>query len=189
MSFSIPARYTRTAIILHWVIAVLIICNFLIVWSVDALPKGAERPLIDLHKSFGLTVLGLAIMRLLWRLIHPAPPLPAGYGKLERLGAHAAHWSLYALIFAMPISGWLHDSAWKGAAGHPLRLYGFIPWFRLGVVADLPPARKEAMHTLFSQVHAFLGWVLVALFVAHVAGALKHQFWDREKELQRMLPG
>lgn len=186
---SIPARYTRTAIILHWLIAVLIVANVLIVWSLDLLPDSAERPLVDLHKSFGITVLGLAIMRLLWRLTHPAPPLPASYGRLERWSAHAAHWSLYVLIFAMPISGWLHDSAWKAAAEHPLRLYGVIPWFRLGVVADLPPTQKEAMHALFSQIHGVLGWILVALFVLHVAGALKHQFWDKEEELQRMLPG
>jgi cytochrome b561 len=173
----------------HWLVAAGIIANFLIVWTVDSLPKGAERPMINLHKSIGITVLGLAILRLLWRLANPPPPLPASYGRWERAGAHAAHWALYVLIFAMPITGWIHDSAWKLAPQNPLTLFGVIPWFRIGAIAHQDPATKERIHDLFAQIHGLLGWVLVALFALHVAGALKHQWLDREPELQRMLPG
>src|ERR1700676_5162314 len=77
-------------------------------------PAAWIRPAIDLHKSFGLTVLGLVLVRILWRLSHPAPPFPSGYRRLERVGAHVPHILLYGLIFLLPISGWLHDSAFKG---------------------------------------------------------------------------
>ena len=182
-------RYTRLAMLFHWLIALGIVINLLLVWCVDSMPKSAERPMVNLHKSIGLTVLGLAIMRLLWRWANPPPPLPASYGRWERLGAHAAHYALYVLIFALPITGWIHDSAWKGAAANPLTLYGVIPWFRIGLVANQAPATKEHIHDLFFSFHASLALALYALFALHVAGALKHQYVDHERELQRMLPG
>jgi cytochrome b561 len=184
----LAGRYTRLAILFHWVIAALIAVNVTLVLTVDALPDTFERPMIDLHKSIGLTVLGLAIMRLLWRLTHPAPALPAGYAPWERKLAHGAHVVLYLLIFAMPITGWIHDSAWKGAPTHPLNLYGVIPWFRIGLIAHQDPATKEQIHSLFSAIHTSLAYVLYAMVAVHIAGALKHQFIDREPELQRMWP-
>ena len=186
---TVPARYTRTAMVLHWLIGALIIANILLVWSTDLLPDAAERPIVNLHKSFGVTVLGLAIMRLLWRLTHPAPPFPASYKPWERVFAHAVHYGFYVLIFCMPLSGWLHDSAWKLAPTHPLVLYGFIPWFRIGAVANLDPVAKEAAHSFWGQIHTSLAYVIYAMLTVHVVGALKHQFVDKEPELQRMLPG
>ncbi len=183
------ARYTRLAMVFHWLVALGIACQFLIVWTVGSLPQSAERPMINLHKSIGLTVLGLAIMRVLWRYANPPPPMPEDYKTWERWLAHAAHYSLYALIFLMPITGWIHDSAWKGAAANPLTLYGVIPWFRLGFIKDQDPATKEHIHSIFAQIHGVLGWVLLALILLHVTGALKHQWLDRRQELQRMLPG
>ncbi len=183
------ARYTRLAMAFHWLVALGIAANFLIIWTVDSLPKSAERPMINLHKSIGLTVLGLAIMRLLWRYANPPPPMPAHYRAWERALAHAAHYSLYGLIFLMPLTGWIHDSAWKQAATNPLYLYGVIPWFRIGFIKDADPATKERIHSVFSQAHGVLGWVLLALVALHVTGALKHQLLDRQRELQRMLPG
>ncbi len=183
------ARYTRLAMVFHWLVALGIACNFLIVWTVSSLPESAERPMINLHKSIGLTVLGLAIMRVLWRYANPPPAMPADYKVWERWLAHATHYSLYGLIFLMPVTGWIHDSAWKGAAGNSLFLYGIVPWFRLGFIKDQDPATKEQIHSIFAQIHGVLGWVLLALVVLHVAGALKHQWLDRRPELQRMLPG
>jgi cytochrome b561 len=182
------ARYTRLAMLFHWVVAVLITINVILVLSVDAMPDSFERPIINLHKSIGLTVLGLAIMRLFWRLAHPAPALPPAYALWERKLAHAAHIFLYLLIFLMPITGWIHDSAWKGAAAHPLTLFGVIPWFRIGFIAHQDPATKEQIHSLFSAIHSSLAYVLYAMVAVHIAGALKHQFFDRQPELQRMWP-
>ena len=133
-------------------------------------------------------VLALALLRLLWRATHAPPPLPRGFARWERRGAHAAHWALYALIIALPLSGWLHDSAWNGGATHPISLYGVIPWFRIGWLADLDPKTKHVLHVQLFAVHVWLGYVLYAVVALHVAGALKHQLLDREPELQRMLP-
>ena len=181
-------KFTRVAVVLHWAIALLIAANVLLTWSVDVLPESWERLVIDTHKSIGITVLGLAIMRLLWRFSHRPPPLPAHYPRWETTAAHAAHVVLYVLIFALPLSGWLHDSAWKDGPNHPMTLFGLVPWPRIGFIMNLDPATKEEMHDLFWTIHASFGYVLYALFVLHVAGALKHQWVDKEAELQRMLP-
>jgi cytochrome b561 len=181
------ARYTHTAIVLHWLVAALMIINVILALSVDSLPKSLERFTIDTHKSIGITVLGLAILRVLWRLSHKPPEFPAGYAPLEKTGAHSVHYALYALMFLIPLSGWVHDSAWKGAPTHPFNLFGVIPWFRFGFVMDMDPAAKEKLHDISIQVHASLAYVLYALFALHLAGALKHQFLDKQQELQRMM--
>jgi cytochrome b561 len=182
-------RYTRAAMAFHWLIALLIFANLALVWIVDDLPDGMVRPVIDAHKSFGITVLGLAIMRVLWRATHPAPPLPASYSAWERWSAHAAHWVLYVLIFCLPLSGWAHDSAWKEAATHPMYLYGLVPWPRIGWLTAVNPADKDYWHDLLFRVHSSFAYVLYAMIVVHVAGAVKHQWLDKKPELQRMLPG
>ncbi len=181
-------RYTRTAMLLHWLVAVLIAANLVLIWVMDALPDADIRPAINLHKSIGITVLGLAILRLLWRFAHRPPALPRSYPRLEKAGAHAAHLLLYVLIFGLPISGWIHDSAFKDAAAHPLVLFGVIPWFRIGAIANLAPAVKEQVHAFWYSVHAALAYVLYALLALHVLGALKHQFVDKEGEFGRILP-
>ena len=182
-------RYTGVAMLLHWTIAALILANLILVWCVDKWPQSWTRPVIDTHKSIGLTVLGLVLLRLLWRAAHPPPPLPKGYPHWERSAAHLAHVGLYGLILAIPLSGWMHDSAWKGGAAHPLKLFWLVPWFRIAPIADLDPAAKERFHDVFFAIHKWLAYGLYGLFALHVAGALKHQWIDREPELQRMLPG
>jgi cytochrome b561 len=185
----IPERYTTPAIALHWAIAVLMVINILLGWSFSYIQPGSLRPFIEMHKSFGITVLGLGLMRLLWRLTHTPPALPAAYKPWERRAAHAAHWILYGLVFLVPLSGWAHDSAWKLAATHPMKLFFVIPWFRFGFLESLDPVTKEYWHTVLSQVHTSFAYVLAAMFVVHVAGALKHQFFEGVPELQRMWPG
>ena len=101
-------------------------------------------------------------------------------------GAHAAHGVLYALILMLPLSGWMHDSAWKDAATHPMTLYGAVPWPRIGWITNLEPVQKEQLHELFGWFHTAFGYVLYGVLFLHVAGALKHQWLDKEPELQRM---
>lgn len=189
MSIDTSNKYTRTAMVLHWAIALLIMVNVTMIWIVDALPDAWVRPVIDTHKSIGITVLGLAAMRLLWRFAHEPPAFPATYARWERVGAHAVHALLYVVIFALPLSGWLHDSAWKDAAKYPMSLFGLVPWPRLSFMMNLDPVTKEHMHDLFFAIHTWFGYVLYALFILHVGNALKHQWLDREPELQRMMPG
>ena len=179
-------RYTRVAVVLHWLIAALILLNIGLALSVDYLPDDWVRPIVDTHKSTGITVLGLVLLRLLWRAGHPPPPLPAGYARWERIGAHIAHGVLYALMLLLPISGWMHDSAWKDAATHPMTLFGLVPWPRIGLIEAIEPVTKEALHTLFGNFHTAFGYVLYGLLALHILAALKHQWLDREPELQRM---
>ena len=187
---SIPshARYTGPAIVLHWLIAALMALNIALILAAESLPEDWIRPVIDTHKSTGITVLGLVLLRILWRLTHTPPAMPSSYGRLERIGAHAAHAVLYLLMVLLPLSGWMHDSAWKDAATHPMQLFGLVPWPRIGWITAVEPATKELLHDAFGALHVYAGYVFYALFALHVLGALKHQFIDRERELQRMLP-
>jgi cytochrome b561 len=179
-------KYTRVAVVLHWAIAALIGCNIILGLGSQYVPDAFVRPMIDLHKSIGITVLGLVLLRVAWRLTHRPPPLPADYRRWEVAAAHAAHLALYVLILAMPITGWIHDSAWSAAASHPMFLYWFIPWFRLGFITALDPATKDYVHTLFGEIHTYISYALYGVISIHVLGALKHQFLDRQPELQRM---
>ncbi len=181
-----PLRYTRIAIALHWIVAVLIIANVGLALSVDYLPDAYVRPVIDTHKSIGITVLGLVILRVLWRLGHRPPPLPARYPAWEHLAAHAGHALLYGLILALPLSGWMHDSAWKGAVANPTQWFHLFHWPAIAWIANQDPDTKETLHTLFGRIHTALGYGLYALLAVHIGAALKHQFIDKEPELQRM---
>lgn len=181
-------RYTRIAMLLHWLVAALIISNLLLIWTIGWFPDRLTRPMINTHKSIGLTVLGLVLLRVLWRLSHRPPPLPASYPRIERAGAHAAHLVLYGLILGLPISGWIHDSAFSQAAQHPLTLFGLVPFPRIAPIMALDPATKARVHAFWFAVHGWLAYGLYGLLALHVAGALKHQFLDKEPELQRMLP-
>jgi cytochrome b561 len=112
--------------------------------------------------------------------------LPADYAVWERRLAGLAHVLLYVLIFALPITGWIHDSAWSAAASHPMMLFWVIPWFRLAFITGLDPATKDMVHTLFGTIHVWLGYCLYGVLALHILGALKHQFLDKHRELQRM---
>lgn len=185
---NVAARYTGPAVALHWLIALLIAINLLLIWFADDWPDGWVRPIIDTHKSIGITVLGLVIIRILWRITHAPPPLPASYPLRERRAARVAHVAFYAVMLALPLTGWLHDSAWKDAVTHPMQLFGLVEWPRIAAVTRLDPAVKERLHVQFGAAHAWAGYVLYALFVLHVGGALKHQWLDRHPVLHRMLP-
>jgi cytochrome b561 len=179
-------RYTRTAVVLHWVLAVLILSNVALALSVDLLADAWVRPVIDLHKSIGITALGLVLLRLLWRAGHAPPALPQRYARWERRLAHAAHAAFYCLMLALPLTGWMHDSAWKDAAAHPLRLFGVVPWPRIGWIEQVEPVARESLHTVFGKLHTGASYALYALLALHLAGVAKHQLRDREPELQRM---
>jgi len=186
-------RYTHIAMLLHWVIALLIIVNIALGLGASLLPASIlsdtdVRVVVDLHKSIGITVLGLAILRVLWRLMHRPPPLPSGFPGWEKAMAHAAHIALYVLIFALPLSGWAHDSAWSAAASHPMHLFGLLPWPRIGFLMHLDPGLQEQLHTQLGTLHTACGYALYVVLALHILGALKHQWIDRRPVLGRMLP-
>ncbi len=179
-------KYTKIAVILHWTIGFLIIINILLGLGHDWVPDDQVRFVIDTHKSTGITVLGLVLMRILWRLTHKPPPLAATLKSWEKKLSKAVHGFLYFLMFALPLSGWMHDSAWKAAPEIPMRWFGLFEWPRISAIMTLEPVRKEELHSLFGEAHGLMGFVLIALILLHIGGALKHQFIDKDPELQRM---
>ncbi len=185
----VEGRYTGAAIAFHWLVAAGIAANVALAWTWPYLADANVRPAIDTHKSIGITVLGLAVMRLLWRWTHRPPALPSSYQRWETRLSHATHIALYVVIFAMPLSGWIMDSAWAGAASNPMSLFGLFEWPRIGLVEHLPPATRDGVHAAFGAAHFWIAWMIYGLVALHIAGALKHQWLDRERELQRMLPG
>ena len=178
-------KYTKGAVVLHWLVAIGILFNLIAMLVID--DNARTRGFINIHKSVGITVLLLVLLRFLWRAANKPPePLAALHGW-ERTLSKVVHYSLYALIVLVPLSGWLHDSAFKDAAKYPLTLFGTIPWFRLPPFTTMEPVAKEHWHTIFGIAHSLVLKILLWIaLVLHVAGALKHQFIDKQRELQRM---
>lgn len=176
------ARYTQVAIILHWVVAAFLIFQLSLGLALEDAPRGSIMPL---HKSVGVTILLLAVLRLLWRLGHTPPPI---VGKpAEKRAASAVHWLFYLVLFAFPLSGLIIVAT--GKTPTPIMLYGLIPWPHLPVISDLTGSAREAWHQAGENVHGLLVYAVYALFALHLAGALKHHLLDRDGELDKMAPG
>ncbi len=171
-------RYTPTAQALHWVIALLIVVQFVLATMAARLPLGAHKlALLTEHKSFGMTVLMLALIRFAWRLKNLPPSLPTDMRRVERFLARFTHVSLYVLLFAMPLSGWLMSSA----KNYTVSWFGAISWPNL-------IAPSEAAFDFFKTLHHLLSDALLAIAVLHIVAALKHHFWNKDDVLARMLP-
>ena len=164
---------------LHWAIALLIVVMAVIGLSLDELPRSPEWFWVyDLHKSTGLLVLALVVVRLAWRLYAGAPPPVAGLARVQRIAAGATHWALYLLVLAMPLSGWLYDSA---SGLRPLEWFGQFAVPKLvGPDEDLADDLHDLHEDLFS--------VLVVVASAHIAAALWHHLFRGDATLARMLP-
>ena len=173
-----PDRYSRGAIWFHWVIAALVIINLIIGLLHDSLLDGVAAAL-PLHKSIGLTVLALTLGRIAWRLAHRPPPLPMTMPRWERLASQATHFSLYALLLIMPLTGWMLVSGAK--TPHP------FSWFGLFGVPLLPVSR--ATGGIAHESHSLLGYLMAVLVLIHIAAALRHHFLLRNSILARMAPG
>ena len=182
------SKYSNVAIYLHWIIAFLMVVNIFIGWTADLMPEASIRFAIDTHKSIGISLMGLVLLRISWRFTHQPPALPKSFHIWEIKLSHLVHVSLYLLMLAIPVSGWLHDSAWKDAAAHPLLLFYEVPWPRIGLIEHMNPVAKEVLHTVFGAVHEWLGIALVMLFLLHIAAVIKHSWIDHETVLNRMLP-
>jgi cytochrome b561 len=170
-------RYSGVAIALHWLMALLILCNFCLGLYMSDLPLSIQRlKLFNYHKWTGATILAIAALRLLWRLTHrPPSDLPAPRWQIRT--AHVTHWALYALFFAVPLAGWAYSSA----SGFPVVVYGVIP------LPDFVP-KDKALAESFKELHEILAWVLFSLVAVHVAAAMKHTIVDRDGLLRRMVP-
>jgi cytochrome b561 len=171
-------RYGATAQVLHWIVAALIVTQYVLARTAAHLPLGARKlALLAEHKSFGMTVFLLAVLRLAWRLKHPPPPLPTDMHRVERLLARVTHVSFYVLLFAMPLSGWLMSSA----KNYSVSWFGAFTWPNL-------IAPNEAAFGFFKALHHLLSDALFAIASLHVLAAFKHHFWNKDDVLVRMLP-
>lgn len=140
--------------------------------------------LYQLHKSIGITILLLSVLRVLWRIFNPPPPLPDSMPAWEKLGAKFTHYAFYFLILAIPLAGWAIVSSEK--YNIPTVLYGTIPWPHMAFFDNMPD--KAAWNEFFDKSHMVLAWTVVPLLVLHVGAALKHHFFERDDVLSRMTP-
>ena len=173
-----PSSYGSVAKLLHWSIVVLIITQLVLGISADDLPNGLRKlELLAWHKSFGMLILMLALLRLAWRYANPRPVPPADMPRWQRLAAVGTHRLLYALILLQPLTGWLMSSY----KNYPVSFFGLFQW------PDLV-APDAGMHELFEEVHEWLARLLVTVAIIHASAALYHHFGRRDDVLRRMLP-
>lgn len=162
----------------HWVIAGLIVLQYVLAKQAHDLPFGLQKLVVlARHKSFGITILALAILRLLWRLANRTPELPANMKPWERAAAHTSHWALYAILFAMPITGWLMSSA----RNYP------VSWFNLVQLPDFV-GQNDAIYDAMLTTHHVLAKVLFAVALVHILAALWHHFIRKDNVLRTMAP-
>ena len=177
--------YGAVNIAFHWLMAVLIAGLLIVGMYMHSLPLADPNKfwLYQLHKSFGLTALGLVVLRLLWRFANPIPKLPVAMPGWQKAGAHLSHLTLYGLMFAIPLSGWLMASA--SPLGIPTLYFDLFQVPHLPVPAFLgdAAAAEETMKT----VHDLLGKLLILVLIAHVAAALKHHLIDKDDIFKRMI--
>ena len=176
-------RYNAVAMVLHWLLALLII-SLLVVGKimVDLSNNDPDKfTLYQLHKSFGLLILSLSVVRVAWRLTHATPPLPAAMKQWEQIIAKATHGIFYFMMLAIPLTGWTVVSS--STSGIPTL------WFGLFEVPSLPGIPVGgAFHDQARGAHEVLGNLTILLLLLHVGAALKHHFWDADDVLSRMLP-
>jgi cytochrome b561 len=173
-----PSSWNAVAKFLHWFIALLIFAQFALGWlATNWRLSPTKLDLFVWHKSTGMLILALVLVRLAWRLSHQAPALPVDMFRWERAAAHVSHALLYVAMIATPLVGWVIGSA----AGVPFRIYWRIP------LPDIVAPDKH-IADLAAAVHFSLGIALIALLVLHVGAALRHHFVKRDDVLTRMLP-
>ena len=179
MSPRTAAGYTSTAKVLHWLIVALLIAQFIFAWTMPHIGRNTPvTTLISLHFTFGIIILAVAVVRLLWRLGHNEPEPDAGISPWQITTARIVHWSLYLLLFIVPLLGWINAS-WRNM---PIAMFGLeLP----KLVAIRSPGLQWT-----GDVHALLAnYAMLILVGLHVLAGLYHYFIRRDRVLQRMLPG
>jgi cytochrome b561 len=175
-------RYSTVAIVLHWLLALVILCIFGVGLYMSDLPiSPLKLKLYNYHKWAGICFLALTAFRIVWRLTHRPPALPASIElampNWQSQAYHATHYAMYALFFAVPLLGWAYSSA----AGFPVVLFGVLP------LPDFMAVDKEFAKVI-KEVHAIAAFSLIALAALHIAAAIKHHFFDKDGLINRMLP-
>lgn len=173
---AVKAHYTRTAVALHWLVALLILAAVILGWTMTGMDISPARlKAFNYHKWIGVTILALVVLRLLWRLRHRPPPLEP-MPRWQQLAAHAGHVLLYLLMLAVPLAGWVYSNA----AGYRVVYLGKLS---LPNLVD----RDKALADQWHEVHELLATVLVVVVALHVLAALQHHFIHKDNTLRRML--
>lgn len=170
------SHYTRTAVGLHWTVAGLVLTALFVGWTMTGMDISPQRlKVYNWHKWVGVTVLALALLRVVWRLTHPAPPLAPAIPRWQRIAAHIGHGLLYLLMLVMPVTGWIFSNY----SGYPVVYLGKIP------LPDLVERDRE-LAAVWVQVHGTLAVIFAVVVGIHVLAALYHQFVARDGTLRRM---
>ena len=171
--------YGPVARAVHWAVAALAVAVVTLGWAMTGASRGGDSRavLLSLHRSVGVLILALMVFRVLWRLTHPPPPLPAGLPRREAAAAHADYALLYIVFLVMPLTGLLNAAA----AGHPVGVFGLFA---------IPPLLREdpILAQVAVAIHLVGQFAVYALVAVHVAAALMHRFVRRNRILDRMLP-
>ncbi len=176
--------YTSGVKSLHWLIAFLIFVLFPLGWVMGDFSGAQKAQAYNLHKSLGIIVLTLMALRIVWRGLSPAPALPSTMAPLERTAAKLGHLALYALLFALPLTGW----ALISTSSRPSLLFGYIDFPLLPWLGDFSGDEKKSYHEMFEGAHGVLANVLLFFIAAHVAAALRHAVLLKDGVLSRMMP-
>jgi cytochrome b561 len=177
---STTLRYDRVAITLHWLIALGVLAQIALGWWMIDIPKqpvGVRVYWFNLHKSIGLTLAALIVVRVVWRVTHRPPALPDSVPRWQVRAAGISHGLLYVCMIAMPIAGYLGSTF----SGYPIKYFGLtVPGWGW---------KDDALKDFFSAVHYSTAWSFMVLIGLHVAAAIKHLLVDRDRVFARMLPG
>lgn len=172
-------RYTRTAMLLHWVVAVLLLGQFAFGWYLESIPRGipARGYFVNLHKSTGLLIGLVILVRIGWRLAHSPPPLSVSIVRWQRQAAAASHYLLYVLMLVMPVSGYLASNFSKFGVNF-FNSVKLAPW----------GSDDKLLYAVFNQTHIVSSWLLLTLVLVHVLAALQHLLLKHDAVFSRMLP-
>ena len=168
-------RYGSVARALHWIIAILILFNLFLGFAHEALPR--DWKVMPVHKSVGLTVLALTILRIVWRFTHKAPPPPPAPPRWGEGGGAATHFAFYAFMLIVPLTGWIMSSS----GDRPLT------WFFLFDVPKFTVSKGDAIVGISGETHEIGGFVWATLIVVHILAALRHHFILKDDALRRMI--
>lgn len=183
-------RYGTVAMSFHWLIALLIVVNLILGFTFANVMADTDPgffTIVQVHKSIGLTILVLSVLRLGWRLINPIPPLPADFSPAMRVLARGSHFLFYFFIIAVPFVGWTMVSA--SPLGNSTNYFGLFHWPNLPFFNGMARADRHQYHELFATVHAVLAYSALGLVVLHVSAAMWHHYSRHDNVLKRMLPG
>lgn len=173
----VDTKYSSFGMLLHWVTVGLVLALYVIGWNMVELPKGPARgEAFALHKSLGMTVFLVTLLRLGWRLYRPPPPLPATIARWQRLLATSVHHLFYVLLFLQPLMGYLSSS------------FSEYPSSYFGVPLPDWSEHRPALNEAFTELHVAGSVALLLVVLLHVLGALSHAFTAGDRLVRRMLP-